>query len=252
VRQSNQFRFDIDEVRSLVTPRTRMIIVNSPANPTGGILTREDCEALAVVAMEHDLLVLSDEIYSRLIYDTEHFSIYSIPGMAERTILMDGLSKAWAMCGWRLGFGVMPVQLARCMDTLMINSSSCSAAFTQWAAVEAFEAEASDRAVAAMAEDFHRRRDVVVDGLNKIPGIECLRPAGAFYVFPSVVGTGWNEQELALALLDEVGVAVLPGTAFGPGGAGHLRLSYATSVGNLERALDRIGAHLAAATPLAG
>jgi aspartate/methionine/tyrosine aminotransferase len=252
VRQSNDFRFDIDEVRSLVTARTRMIIINSPANPTGGILTRDDCEALAELAMEKDLIVLSDEIYSRLIYDTEHVSIYGIDGMAERTIVMDGLSKAWAMCGWRLGFGVMPVEVARCMDTLMINSSSCAAAFTQWAAVEAFEAEASDRAVAAMAVDFQRRRDVVVEGLNRIPGFDCALPAGAFYVFPSIVGTGWNEQELARALLDEAGIAVLPGTAFGPEGAGHLRLSYATSIGNLERAIARIAVHLAAATPLAG
>jgi aspartate aminotransferase len=246
IRQSNDFRLDVEELRGLVTPRTKLLIVNTPANPTGGVLTREDCESIAQLAIDRDLVVLTDEIYGRLTYEGEHVSLYSIAGMAERTVLLDGVSKAWAMCGWRLGYGAMPVELARRMDTLMINSSSCAAAFTQLAAIEAFESEASDAAVEAMVADFQRRRDVVVDGLNRIPGITCRRPAGAFYVFPDITATGWDDRELRDTLLDEVGVAVLSGSSFGPHGAGHIRLSYANSVVNLERALDRIALHLGA------
>jgi aspartate aminotransferase len=246
IRQSNDFRLDLEELRSLVTPRTRLLIVNTPANPTGGMLTREDCESIAQLAIERDLVVLTDEIYGRLTYEGEHVSMYSLDGMAERTVLLDGVSKAWAMCGWRLGFGAMPVELARRMDTLMINSSSCAAAFTQLAAIEAFESEESDAAVEAMVADFKHRRDVVVDGLNRIPGITCRRPAGAFYAFPDITATGWDDRELRDALLDEVGVAVLAGSSFGPHGAGHIRLSYANSVVNIERALDRIALHLGA------
>jgi aspartate/methionine/tyrosine aminotransferase len=246
IRQSNDFRLDVDELRSLVTPRTRLLIVNSPANPTGGVLTREDCENIARLAIERDLVVLSDEIYERLTYDGEHVSLYGIDGMAERSVLLDGVSKAWAMCGWRLGFGAMPVDMARRMDTLMINSSSCAAAFTQLAAIEAFESSESDAAVDAMVSEFRRRRDVLVDGLNRIPGITCRRPAGAFYVFPDITATGWNDRDLQNALLDEVGVAVLAGSSFGPHGAGHIRLSYANSMENIESALDRIALHLGA------
>jgi aspartate/methionine/tyrosine aminotransferase len=246
IRQSNDFRLDVDELRTLITPRTRLIIVNTPANPTGGVLTREDCEAIAQLAIEHDLVVLSDEIYERLTYDGEHVSLYGVDGMAERTVLLDGVSKAWAMCGWRLGFGAMPAPLAQKMDTLMINSSSCAAAFTQMAAIEAFESPESDAAVEVMVAEFRRRRDVLVDGLNRIPGISCHRPAGAFYVFPDISGTGWNDRELQNALLDEVGVATLAGSSFGPHGAGHIRLSYANSMANLQTALDRIALHLGA------
>jgi aspartate aminotransferase len=246
IRQANDFRLDVEELRALVTPRTRLLIVNTPANPTGGVLTREDCESIAQLAIERDLVVLTDEIYGRLTYDAAHVSLYGIDGMAERTILLDGVSKAWAMCGWRLGFGAMPVELAQRMDTLMINSSSCAAAFTQLAAVEAFESPESDAAVDAMVAEFRRRRDVLVDGLNRLPGITCRRPAGAFYVFPDITGTGYNERQLQKELLDEVGVATLAGSTFGPHGAGHIRLSYANSVENLERALDRIALHLGA------
>jgi aspartate/methionine/tyrosine aminotransferase len=249
IREQNDFQLDVQELRSLVTPRTRALIVNSPANPTGGVLTREDCEAIAGVAIEHDLFVVSDEIYSRLIYDGRHVSLYSIDGMAERCVLMDGLSKAWAMCGWRLGFGAMPVELAQRMDTLMINTSSCAAAFTQWAAVEAFEGAASDASVSAMLGEFAERRDVIVEGLNAIPGVRCARPLGAFYVFPNIEGTGWGEAALASALLDDAGVAVLSGTAFGAHGRGHLRLSYANSIPNLELAIARIRDFLAEAVP---
>jgi aspartate aminotransferase len=247
VRQENSFRIDPAELRSLVTDRTRVLIVNSPANPTGGVLTRDDCEQVAKIAMEHDLVVISDEIYNRLVYDGSHVSLYTIDGMAERTILLDGLSKAWAMCGWRLGFGAMPVEIARRMDTLMINSSSCAAAFTQWAAVEAFESPESDAAVTTMVAEFHKRRDILVEALSRMPGVRCHLPEGAFYVFPDITETGWDDRELANALLDEVGVAVLRGSSFGPHGAGHIRLSYANSVENLQAAADRIATFLGAA-----
>ncbi|MBV9099883.1 MAG: pyridoxal phosphate-dependent aminotransferase [Candidatus Dormibacteraeota bacterium] len=247
VRQENAFRIDPAELRSLVTDRTRLLIVNSPGNPTGGVLTREDCEQIAEIAQQRDLVVLSDEIYNRLVYDGAHTSLYSIDGMAERTIYLDGLSKAWAMCGWRLGIGAMPVELAKRMDTLMINSSSCAAAFTQWAAVEAFDSPESDAAVDTMVHEFHRRRDILVDALKRIPGIECHQPEGAFYVFPDITATGWEDRDLANALLDEVGVAVLRGSSFGPHGAGHIRLSYANSVENLMLATDRIATFLGAA-----
>jgi aspartate aminotransferase len=248
LRQENDFRVDIGELRGLISPRTRMLVVNSPQNPTGGILTRDDCEQIARIAIEHDLVVLSDEIYNRLSYDAPHVSLYGIEGMAERTIYMDGLSKAWAMCGWRLGFGAMPVEIAKKMDTLMINSSSCAAAFTQWAAVEAFDSPESDAAVLTMVAEFERRRDRFVDLLNAIPGFNCRRPAGAFYVFPDITATGFTDRELAAALLDEVGVAVLPGASFGGHGSGHIRLSYAASIANLEEAARRIAQYVGAAT----
>jgi len=250
IRESNQFRLDVEELRSLVTDRTRMLIVNTPANPTGGALTRSDCEAVAELAMERDLVILSDEIYGRLVYDGEHVSMYSIPEIQDRTILMDGVSKAWAMCGWRLGWGVMPVELAQRFDKLMINTSSCAAAFTQMAAVEAFDSPESDRAVDAMRAEFQRRRDVLVDGLNRIPGVRCHKPVGAFYVFPNIEGTGWDERSLADSLLTEAGVACLWGTAFGEHGKGHLRFSYANSLENLQLALQRFEAHLAATPPV--
>jgi aspartate/methionine/tyrosine aminotransferase len=246
IRESNDFRIDIDELRSLVTPRTRLLIVNTPGNPTGGALTREDCEAIAALACERDLMVISDEIYGRLVYDGEHVSLYAMPGMAERTILMDGLSKAWAMCGWRLGWGVMPLELAARFEKLMINTSSCAAAFTQLAAIEAFESPESDRAVEVMRAEFRARRDLLVAGLNRIPGVRCHKPAGAFYVFPNIEGTGWDERALADSLLTDAGVACLWGTAFGEHGKGYLRFSYANSVPNLELALQRFETHLAA------
>jgi aspartate/methionine/tyrosine aminotransferase len=249
IRESNQFRLDVDELRSLVTDRTRVLVVNTPANPTGGMLTREDCEAIAGLAQERDLFVLSDEIYSRLVYEGSHVSLYGTEGMAERCVLMDGLSKTWAMCGWRLGFGAMPVELAERMATLMINTSSCAAAFTQWAAIEAFESPESDAAVATMVAEFAKRRDVVVDGLNAIPGVRCHRPAATFYVFPNIEATGWGERALQRTLLEDAGVAVLAGTAFGAWGTGYLRLSYANSVPNLERAIERIGNFVSAVRP---
>jgi aspartate aminotransferase len=240
LRQERDFRMDIDELASLVTPRTRMLIVNTPQNPTGGVLQREDVEAVAKLAIEHDLLVISDEIYSQLVYGFTHVSPFAWPGMAERTVLMDGMSKAYAMTGWRMGYAVAPPELAARMDTLMINSSSCVAGFTQMAAIEAFEAPESERAVERMRLEFERRRDLLVDGLNAIPGVTCARPQGAFYVFPNIEATGVGEKELARGLLEEAGVAVLPGTAFGEGGRGFLRLAYTNSAENIALALERI------------
>ena len=247
LREEREFRMDLAELSSLVTDRTRLLIVNTPQNPTGGVLTREDVEFISRLAVERDLLVLSDEIYSQITYgDFQHVSLLGQPGMRERTVLLDGMSKAYAMCGWRLGYGVAPRELAAKMETLMINSSSCAAAFTQMAAIEAFGAPESDRAVKRMVGEFGRRRDLMVDGLNRIPGFRCARPEGAFYAFPNVEGTGMDEQVMADRLLAEAGVAVLPGTAFGAGGKGYIRLAYTQSDANLAEALRRIERFIAA------
>ena len=241
LREDRSFRMDLDELAALVTPRTRLMIVNTPQNPTGGVLTREDVEFISKLAVEHDLLVISDEIYSQLVYDGfEHVSLLGQPGMKERTVLMDGMSKAYAMCGWRLGYGVSPRELAAKMETLMINSSSCAAAFTQMATIEALESPESERAVTVMVDKFRARRDLLVDGLNRIPGFRCAKPEGAFYAFPNIEATGFPEKELADRLLEEAGVALLPGTAFGPAGKGYVRLAYTQGEDDLARALERI------------
>jgi aspartate aminotransferase len=246
LREERGFRMDLDELAALITPRTRLLILNSPQNPTGGVLTREDVEAVARLAIDHDLLVLSDEIYSQIVYGPEHVSVLSQPGMKERTVLMDGLSKAYAMCGWRLGYGVAPRELAATMETLMINSSSCAAAFTQMAAIEAFESPESEAAVERMVNEFRSRRDLVVAGLNAMPGVRCQVPQGAFYAFPNIEGTGIDAPALADDLLERAGVALLPGTAFGPAGSGFLRLAYTQSADDLRLGLERMGNHLAA------
>jgi aspartate/methionine/tyrosine aminotransferase len=240
LREERDFRMDLDELAALVTPRTRLLIVNTPQNPTGGILTEEDVKFVARLAVDHDLLVISDEIYSQIVYGFRHTSLLAQPGMKERTILMDGMSKAYAMCGWRLGYGIAPVELAAQMATLMINTSSCAAAFTQMAVIEALESPESELAVNRMVAEFQHRRDLVVDGLNRIPGFRCRRPQGAFYAFPNIEGTGMGEKELAERLLTEAGVAVLPGTAFGAGGEGFIRLAYTQSETSLGQALERI------------
>jgi aspartate aminotransferase len=242
LREERGFRMDLDELASLVTPKTRLLIVNTPQNPTGGVLTREDVEFISRLAIDRDLMVLSDEIYSQIVYgDFEHVSLLAQPGMRERTVLLDGMSKAYAMCGWRLGYGVAPRELAARMETLMINTSSCAAAFTQMAAIEAFNAPESDMAVKRMVGEFQRRRDLMVDGLNRIPGFRCARPDGSFYAFPNVEGTGMDERTMADRLLNEAGVAVLPGTAFGEAGKGYLRLAYTQSEKQLAEALERVG-----------
>ena len=244
LREDRDFRMDLDELERSVTARTRVLIVNTPQNPTGGILTREDVEFIARLAVERDLVVIADEIYSQLSYDAEHVTLLGQPGMRERTVLMDGLSKAYAMCGWRLGYAVAPPELARQMDRLMINTSSCAAAFTQMATIEALGSPESERAVSSMRELFRRRRDLVVERLNAMPGVRCRRPQGAFYAFPNIEGTGLAEEDLAARLMDEAGVALLPGTAFGPGGGGHIRIAYTNSEERLSEAMDRIGEFL--------
>ena len=240
IRQAHEFRLDLDELASLITPRTRLLVINSPANPTGGVFTRDDIERIAELVLRHDLVVLADEIYGRILYDgTEHVSIASLPGMAERTIVLDGFSKTWAMTGWRLGYGILPEPLLEPFSRLIINSVSCTATFSQLAAVEALQGPQD--AVEAMIAEFRARRDLVVEGLNRIPGIHCLQPEGAFYVFPDVSATGLGAAELAHRLLNDAGVCVLAGSAFGQVGRDHLRISYANSRENLGRALEAIG-----------
>jgi aspartate/methionine/tyrosine aminotransferase len=245
LREEHDFRMDLDELATLVTPRTRLLILNSPQNPTGGVLTAEDVAFIARLAVERDLIVISDEIYSQIVYGHHHVSVLSQPGMKERTVLMDGMSKAYAMCGWRLGYGVAPRELASRMEALMINSSSCAAAFAQMAVIEAFQSPDSDAAVRRMVAQFEARRDLVVAGLNAMPGVRCRLPQGAFYAFPNIAETGLAERELAEELLQEAGVALLPGTAFGPGGAGFLRLAYTQAEADLRVGLERMGNHLA-------
>lgn len=240
--EENDFRFNLDEFRSLVTDRTRMIIINSPQNPTGGVLTREDVEVVAEVARKKNILVLTDEVYKNIIYEGEHASIYSMPGMQEQTILLDGFSKTYAMTGWRLGFGVMREDLAKKVEQLMINSNSCTATFSQYAAVEALKGPTDE--VDAMVETFRQRRDFIVTGLNEIPDVSCITPKGAFYVFPNVKNIRMSSQELEHYLLNEAGVAVLSGTAFGKYGDGYLRFSYANSIENIGKALEKMKAAL--------
>jgi aspartate/methionine/tyrosine aminotransferase len=240
LREETGFRIDLDELRSLVSPKTRMIIINTPHNPTGGVLTEEDVRTVCEIAVEHDLMVVSDEIYSQLVYGFHHVSPMAQPGMRERTVLMDGLSKSYAMTGWRLGYAVAPKELAAKLDTLMINSSSCAAGFTQMAAIEALSMPESEHAVHRMVKVFEHRRNLVVDGLNAIPGVRCKLPQGAFYAFPNIERTGFNERDLASRLLNEAGVAVLPGTAFGEAGKGFIRLAYTQSEDELKLGLGRI------------
>jgi aspartate aminotransferase len=250
IRQANDFRLDVDELASLVTPRTKMIVINSPANPTGGVLTRGDIERIAEIAQRHDLVVMSDEIYARILYDgAEHVSIASLDGMAERTITLDGFSKTYAMTGWRMGYAVVPDWLVKPYSQLIINTISGVTAFAQAGAIEALRGPQDE--VDAMVAEFRARRDLVVDGLNEIPGFDCLRPQGAFYVFPDISGTGMTGQELADRLLYEAGVCVLAGTAFGGIGGSHIRISYANSREYLTEALRRIRSFVAsgAATP---
>ncbi len=236
--EEKEFRFDQDEFRSLVTDRTKLIIINTPANPTGGILTKDDLEVIAEAATDRNILVLSDEVYKNIIYEGEHHSLYAMPGMKERTVLLDGFSKTYAMTGWRLGWGCMPAELAKKVEKLMINSNSCTATFSQYAGIQALKGPHDE--VDAMVEKFRERRDFIVNGLNDIPGVRCNRPKGAFYVFPNVKDVRMPSQELEHYLLNEAGVAVLSGTAFGKYGAGYLRFSYANSIENIGRGLEKM------------
>jgi aspartate/methionine/tyrosine aminotransferase len=242
LRERNGFRIDTDELERLITPRSRLLIINSPHNPCGSALTREDCEAIADIALRHDLAVLSDEVYWAIRYDGKHASVLDVDGMADRTILLDGWSKTFAMTGWRLGFGVFPPALVEPVTRLAINSVSCTSAFSQYGAIAALEG--SWEPVEQMVSEFSRRRDIVVAGLNDIPGVSCLAPQGAFYAFANITGTGFTATELQAALLKEAGVAALAGTAFGPWGEGFLRLSYANSAENLRAAIEAIRTQL--------
>jgi aspartate/methionine/tyrosine aminotransferase len=243
LREENSFRVDPAELESLVTDRTKLVILNSPHNPCGGALTRADCEAIADIAIRRDLTVLSDEVYWAIRYDGKHASVLDVDGMAERTILLDGWSKTFAMTGWRLGFGVFPEALVEPVTRLVINSVSCTSAFSQHAAIAALTGPWEP--VDAMVKEFRQRRDVVVEGLNRIPGVSCVEPAGAFYAFPSVKELGLPSKVIEDRLLDQAGVACLSGTSFGRFGEGYLRLSYANSVENLRAALDALGATVA-------
>jgi aspartate/methionine/tyrosine aminotransferase len=232
------FDLDLGALRKRINARSRMLVLNSPHNPTGAVLPRATLEGVAALAREHDLVVVSDEIYAGMVYEGESPSIATLPGMAERTVVVDGFSKTYAMTGWRLGFGIMPEPLARHMAGLMNNSNSCTATFVQKAGEAALTGPQDE--AAAMVAEFQARRDVVIDGLNGIPGVSCGRPSGAFYAFPRIDGTGLASGELADRLLDEAGVVTLPGTGFGPEGEGYLRLSYANSPENLREGLRRI------------
>jgi len=241
---AEKINFDVDvaEIEGKITRRTRLIILNSPHNPTGGVMSYEQVANLAdslAAPGRQEIFVLSDEIYNRLIYEGEHTSLAQFPGMKERTIILDGFSKAYAMTGWRLGYGVMRADLAQQISLLMTNSNSCTASATQIAGVAALRGDQD--CVTHMLEEFRRRRSVMVDGLNAIPGFRCRQPHGAFYAFPNIAGTGRNSRELADALLTQAGVACLAGMGFGKWGDGYLRFSYANSVENIKKALDRIG-----------
>ena len=238
LREEVDFRFHIDDLVDAISEQTRLLIINSPQNPTGGLLKKEELEAIAELANKHDFYVLADEIYSHILYEGNHESIICFPGMKERTILLDGFSKTYSMTGWRLGYGVVPKPLVEKLVRLMINSNSCTCSFTQIAGIEALKG--SQEFVEQMVAEFKRRRDAVVDGLNAIAGISCLKPAGAFYVFPNVKQIPLSCEALADYLLEEAGVALLAGTAFGKFGDGYLRISYANSLENIQEALERI------------
>jgi len=244
LREEKGFRFGAADLESLLTPRTRMVVLNSPHNPTGSVLTPKDLDEIAGLLRDRDLFVLSDEIYSKILYDGVHESIATRPGMAEKTILLDGFSKTYAMTGWRLGYGVMPVWMAEAVNKLMVNSNSCTASFTQRAGLAALTGPQDD--VDRMVAEFRRRRDAFVAGLNTLPGFQCALPPGAFYAFPNVKGTGRPSRELADALLQEAGVACLNGGAFGSYGEGYLRFSTANSIENLLEAVERMRGYLTA------
>jgi len=238
LREENDFRLDVDELEKLVTPKTKLLIINSPQNPTGGVLTHRDLERIAKIVVDNNLWVLSDEIYSRILYEAEFESVTQFDGLPERTIILDGFSKTYAMTGWRIGYGIMNKTLSSHVSRLATNCNSCTASFIQMAAAEAIRGPQDD--AERMVAEFKKRRDVIVDGLNKIDGITCRKPLGAFYVFPNIKQTGRSSKELEHLFLDKYGVAALAGTSFGAFGEGYLRFSYANSVENIEKALSWI------------
>ena len=232
------FSFDLNVLKDSLSPKTKMLILNSPHNPTGGVIPAADVRAIADMVRDRDLIVLSDEIYSRIYFEEEPLSISTLPGMLEKTIILDGFSKTYAMTGWRMGYGVMPAWLVDPVNKLMVNSNSCTASFTQRAGIAALNGPQDD--VEKMVEEFRRRRDAFCAGLNTLPGFRCPIPGGAFYAFPNIQGTGWKSKELADALLQKAGVACLSGTAFGEYGDGYLRFSIANSYEKLMDAVERI------------
>jgi aspartate/methionine/tyrosine aminotransferase len=236
--EERSFSLDLDLLRSKISHRTKLLILNSPQNPTGGVIPRDDISAIAGLVRDRDMMVLSDEIYSRIYYGDPPVSIASFPGMLEKTILLDGFSKIYAMTGWRIGYGIMPLWLVDAVNKLMVNSNSCTASFTQRAGIAAITGPQDDPE--RMVSEFHRRRDAFVSGLNSLPGFRCPVPEGAFYAFPNIEGTGLSSKDLADALLNEAGVACLSGTSFGDYGEGYLRFSYANSYENLMGAVDRM------------
>jgi aspartate/methionine/tyrosine aminotransferase len=239
LKEENDFRLDVEDFKRKISKKTKMIILNSPENPTGGVLTKEDLRTIAdCIEDRDDVQVLSDEIYSRIIYEGGHESIASLPGMKDKTIILDGFSKTYAMTGWRLGYGVMHKDLAQKVAQLMTNSNSCTCAFIQMAGIEALKGPQTESE--KMVAEFKKRREVIVSGLNDIEGITCKKPRGAFYVFPNISKTGMDCRKLGDHLLNQAGVAVLPGTSFGQYGEGYLRLSFANSIDNIKKALDRI------------
>lgn len=238
LREERDFRFDIAELEAKINPKTKMLIINSPQNPTGGVLEPSDLQRIAELAIENDVIVLSDEVYSKIVYEGEHHTVAALPGMQERTILMDAHSKTYAMTGWRLGYSAMPAAIAEKFTKLNTNIYSHATSFVQLAGIEALQGPQDE--VEKMVGIFRKRRDAIVDGLNAIDGVTCLKPKGAFYVFPNITGTGLKSQELADRILNEAGVACLSGTCFGAFGEGYLRFSYANSLENIEKALGRI------------
>jgi aspartate aminotransferase len=238
------FSFDLNLLRDKLSPKTKMLILNSPHNPTGGVIPEADIRAIAEMVRNRDLMVLSDEIYSQIYFDEKPVSIASIPGMLEKTIILDGFSKTYAMTGWRMGYGVMPEWLVDAVTKLMVNSNSCTATFTQRAGIAALTGP--EDGTLKMVAEFRRRRDAFCAGLNALPGFRCSIPGGAFYAFPNISGTGWNSEALAEALLEKAGVACLSGTAFGAFGEGYLRFSIANSYEKLMDAVQRIKGFLAA------
>ncbi len=238
--EENQFSFDLAAFDKLINEKTKLIIINSPSNPTGGVIPLDDLKHIAAQAQKYDCWVMSDEIYARIIYDgLTAPSIAALPGMKERTIIVDGFSKTYSMTGWRLGYGIMPRDLAARVDLLLTHSIGSTAHFTQFAGLEAVTGP--QEMVDVMVAEYQRRRNVIVDGLNAIPGFLCQKPQGAFYAFPNIKGTGMSSNDLANLILEKAGVALLPGSSFGAYGEGYLRLSYANSIENIQLGLDRIG-----------
>ena len=238
--ERRDFRINLDELEAKISPKTRMIIINSPHNPTGGVLTKDDLEAIAKLAVKHDIMVLADEIYSEIVYEGEHHTILSFPGMMDRTILLDGFSKTFAMTGWRLGYGIFPGEMVPHIGRLIVNSVSCTSTFSQRAAIDALTGPRGE--VDHMLKAFASRRELVYKGLNEIPGLRCNKPQGAFYAFPNITGTGLDSREYADYLLNQADVAVLRGTSFGEYGEGYIRISFANSEANLAEAMKRIKA----------